>query len=237
MRGRRQRRGRFAPPALALHQRRSDGFLMPLAALVSLLLLLGSLSVQAVSLQGRLRGEAERELQAEEDRLHSAAQLLIARLQLRHACLLPLPMEHWAGAGCAGADELAQLRRGSVLGATWQLLRWQPEASSHPAASAAATPASSAAAPASESAPTAATSTLSTSTMTTSTMTPSTAPPPALPASAPEGSPQPVRLGLELVVAAMDRQPARRAGFSLQLQGPPWRVLELRPLGLRGETP
>jgi len=184
-----------------------------MAALLSLLLLLGSLSVQAVSLQSRLRGEAERELQTAEDRLSSAAQLLIARIQLRHACLLPLPLEQWAGAGCASAGELEQLRRGSVLGTAWQLLRWQPEVSSAPAASAASTPAT--AAP------------------------PMSAPPSALQNPTPTGptpavSTPSARLALELVLPARERQPARRAGFALQLQGPPWRVIELRPLGLRG---
>jgi hypothetical protein len=112
------------------------GFLLPLAAMLSLLLLLGSLSVQAVSLQGRLRGSAEQQLQASEDRLTSAAQLLVARIQLRHACLLPLALEHWAGAGCADAAALEGLRRGEVFGADWQLLRWQPVAAPQGAAAA-----------------------------------------------------------------------------------------------------
>lgn len=106
----------------------SPGFVLPLATLMSLLLLLGSLSVQAVSLQGRLRGVAERELQTAEDQLISAAQLLVGRLQVRHACLLPLPMEQWPAAGCASAEDLAQLRQGSVLGASWRLLHWRPDA-------------------------------------------------------------------------------------------------------------
>lgn len=151
---------------------------------MSLLMLLGSLSVQAVSLQGRLRGAAERELQTSEDLLISAAQVLVARIQLRHACLLPLAQEQWAGAGCASANDLAALRQGAVLGSSWQLLRWQPDGAS-----------------------------------------PMTA------------SPQPPRLSLELALAARGQRPARRAGFAVQLLGPPWRVQELRPLGLRGETP
>lgn len=171
-------------PPEASRGRRSEGFLLPLAAVMSLLLLLGSLSVQAVSLQGRRRGAAERELQAAEDRLISAAQLLVARIQLRHACLLPLPLEHWAGAGCASPSELEQLRRGTVLGFSWQLLRWQPEATSPVAASS-----------------------------------------------------LPQRLRLELALPPGQRQPALRAGFALQWLGPPWRAMELRSLGLRGEAP
>jgi hypothetical protein len=181
--GQRRCTGAGRSPA-ASQGRRSDGFLLPLAALMSLLLLLGSLSVQAVSLQGRRRGAAERELQTAEDRLISAAQLLVARIQLRHACLLPLPLEQWAGASCASAGELEQLRRGTVLGFSWQLLRWQPEMTSPAAVSS-----------------------------------------------------QPQRLRLELALPAQQRQSALRAGFALQWLGPPWRAMELRPLGLQGEAP
>ena len=168
-----------------LHSRLSAptaGFLLPLAAMLSLLLLLGSLSVQAVSLQGRLRSSAERQLQASEDRLDSAAQLLVARIQLRHACLLPLALEQWAGAGCADAADLEQLLRGEMFGADWQLLRWQPVGAAQGAAAAE------------------------------------------------------QRLTLEIGLAAQGQEPSRRAGFELRLAGLPWRVQELRPLGLRGEA-
>jgi hypothetical protein len=166
-----------------LRRQRSAGFLLPLTALLSLLLLLGSLSVQAVSLQGRLRGDSERQMQTSEDQLASAAQLLVARLQERHPCLLPLALEQWAGAGCASASDLAQLRRGEVFDTGWQLLRWQPGPS-------------------------------------------------------PRGTAEPAqqRLTLEIALEARGRAPRRRAGFELRLTGMPWRVLELRPLGLRGEA-
>jgi hypothetical protein len=157
--------------------------LLPLAALMSLLLLLGSLSVQAVSLQGRLRGDSALRLQTSEDQLASAAQLLVARIQLRHACLLPLAMEQWAAAGCASAADLVPLHRGEVFGAGWQLLRWQPLA--HP-----------------EGAATVAEQ----------------------------------RLTLEIALDGRGREPSRRAAFELRLAGLPWRVQELRPLGLRGEA-
>jgi hypothetical protein len=154
--------------------------------MLSLLLLLGSLSVQAVSLQGRLRGSAEQQLQVSEDRLASAAQLLVARIQLHHACLLPLALEQWAGAGCADATDLEQLLRGEVFGADWQLLHWQPVGAAQGAAAAA--------------------------------------------AAAEQ------RLTLEIALAAQGLEPSRRAGFELRLAGLPWRVVELRPLGLRGEA-
>lgn len=150
---------------------------------MALLLLLGSLSVQAVSLQGRLRGDSELQLQTSEDRLASAAQLLVARIHEHHACLLPLALEQWSGAGCASAAELAQLGRGEVFGTAWQLLRWQPDA-------------------------------------------------------APQGTTElpERRLTLEIGLEASGRDPRRRAAYELRLVGLPWRVQELRPLGLQGEA-
>jgi hypothetical protein len=117
---------RLACPADPAPKRRTSGFLLPLTTLLSLLMLLGSLSVHAVSLQGRLRGDSALLLQTREDQLASAAQQLVARIQLRHACLLALPLEQWAGASCASAADLEHLRRGEVFGVGWQLLRWQP---------------------------------------------------------------------------------------------------------------
>lgn len=179
-------RRRFPPRSLLQRPGRqgsSAGFLLPLTTLLSLLMLLGSLSVHAVSLQDRLRGTRELQQQTSEDQLASAAQQLVARIQLRHACLLALPLEQWAGAGCASAADLEPLRRGEVFGVGWQLLRWQPSA------------------------------------------------PPVETAAAAEQ-----RLMLEIGLEARNRQASRRAGFELQLAGLPWRVQELRPLGLRGEA-
>jgi hypothetical protein len=100
---------------------------MPLASLASLLFLLGGLSVQSLGLQGRLQGESQRRQETSEDRLTSAAQMLVAEIQLRHACLLPLPRERWSAAGCATDSELALLAEGTVLGSPWRLRQWQPQ--------------------------------------------------------------------------------------------------------------
>lgn len=180
---RRQRLGRAGATLLPRTRPGSEGFLLPLTTLLSLLMLLGSLSVHAVSLQDRLRGSSELQQQTSEDQLASAAQQLVARIQLRHACLLALPLEQWAGAGCASAADLERLRRGEVFGVGWQLLRWQPGA------------------------PTAGT-------------------------TAAVDQPLTLEIGLE----ARGPQASRRAGFELRLTGLPWRVQELRPLGLRGEA-
>ena len=148
---------------------------------MSLLLLLGSLSVQAVSLQGRLRGEAQLRLQEAEDRLVSAAQILVDRIQRQHACLLSLPLEHWGAAGCLAGTSPEPLQQGEVLGSRWRLVRWQPA-------------------------------------------------PPAAASSDPRQ-----RLSLVLALEPADGGTAVHAAFELRLQGIPWRVRELRSLGLRGE--
>lgn len=148
-----------------------------------MLLLLGSLSVQAVSLQGQRRGAMEQQLRQAEDRLASAAQALVARIQMQHACLLPLERSSWPLAPCAAAADLVALSAGDLLGSPWQLLRWQP---SQPPATAAAAP-----------------------------------------------------LSMELLLAlpAAPGATMQRGAFSLRLVGRPARVLDLRPLGLRGEAP
>ena len=107
--------------------------MLPLAWSVSLLLLLSSLSLQALALQaGSLQAVQQRRRQ-QEDQLMTAAQQLAGRLQRQHACLVLQADRDWATAGCATAAELADLRRGEVEGQPWQLLRYSPGlAASHP---------------------------------------------------------------------------------------------------------
>jgi hypothetical protein len=109
-----------APKLLALQRWQPLGYqhltgdlaMLPLAWSVSLLLLLSSLSLQALALQeGSLQALRERRRQ-QEDQLMTAAQRLAGRLQRRHPCLLTLADGAWAAAGCATADELAALRQG-----------------------------------------------------------------------------------------------------------------------------
>lgn len=105
------------------------GFILPLAIGASLLLLLGSLSVHSVALQGRL-AHASREARAgQEDALAGAAQQLVGQLNLRHACLLSLPLARWSqeGRSCATPQELAALLGdGGGAGSGWRLLDWRP---------------------------------------------------------------------------------------------------------------
>jgi hypothetical protein len=86
--------------------------MLPLAWSVSLLLLLSSLSLQALALQeGSLQALRQRR-RLQEDQLMTAAQRLAGRLQRQHRCLLPLAAGEWDAAGCATAAELGALRQG-----------------------------------------------------------------------------------------------------------------------------
>ena len=103
-------------------------FLVPLASLASLVLLLGCLSMQSVALQNARRLAALARLRQAEDSLMSAAQLLVARLQSQHRCLLPLALARWSAGGCASTSQLSDLARGEVDSVPYQLLAWQPQA-------------------------------------------------------------------------------------------------------------
>lgn len=103
--------------------------MLPLAMGTSLVLLLGSLSAQTVSLQVRLQGIREQQQRQAEDRLASAGQQLLADVQRSHPCLLALPLERWVdlGLACAPAPTITSLRSGQVLGSSYRLVGWRPE--------------------------------------------------------------------------------------------------------------
>ena len=116
--------GNGASPA---RWRGSSGFLLPLASLTALALMLSSLSLLSLALQGRLRLAAEQHLLQSEDLVTSIAQDLVARVQLQHACLLSLPFGRWMEGGCVTATELAALQSGVLHDQRWQLVRWEPD--------------------------------------------------------------------------------------------------------------
>ncbi len=97
--------------------------MLPLSFSVSLLLLLSSLSLQALTLQGRGLQAVQQRRRLLEDQLMAAAQLVAGQLQRQHRCLLPLTDQAWAeaGAACASPAELAALQGGQ----TWRLLRYR----------------------------------------------------------------------------------------------------------------
>lgn len=119
------------------------GFLLPLASLVSLVMLLGCLSMQSMTLQNAERLAALLRLRQAEDSLSSAAQHLVAALQSQHRCLLSLPLEQWSAASCISASQLQGLAQGEVNAMPVQLVDWRPQTSAsqatEPAAAAAAT--------------------------------------------------------------------------------------------------
>ena len=106
-----------------------SGFVLPLALGVSLLLMLSSLSLQTVALQGRLDQMRQAGRGRDEDALVGAAQRLVGELNRRHACLLSLHLSRWPqeGQSCASLpeQEALLLQAGSFGG---RLLAWSPGA-------------------------------------------------------------------------------------------------------------
>ena len=101
--------------------------MLPLSFSVSLLLLLSSLSLQALALQGRSLQVVQQRRRLLEDRLMEAAQQFAGALQRQHRCLLPRADAQWAQAGCAQTEQLAALRQGVAGEQGWQLLHYRPQ--------------------------------------------------------------------------------------------------------------
>ena len=104
-----------------------SGFALPLALMVSLLLLLSSLAMQTMFLQARSRRAVVLELRQAEDQLASAAHLLVGRLQERHPCLLALNLSFWplAGLNCGDIAEITSVISAETQGLRWQVIGWQ----------------------------------------------------------------------------------------------------------------
>jgi hypothetical protein len=108
----------------------ADGAMLPLALAGSLVLLLSSLSLQGMVLQGRhFQFLEQRRFQAE-DRLASAAHLLLAQLEGPFSCLKPLPSSAWVRGflppECPPQLDPEPLRRMTVDGSPVELMRWDP---------------------------------------------------------------------------------------------------------------
>ena len=103
--------------------------MLPLAISASLLLLLGSLSVQSAALQSRLAQVTREEVHQQEDRMVSVGQELVGALNRAHPCLLMLPLASWPreGRSCAASQDLEAMQRGVWGGQAWRLLDWQPQ--------------------------------------------------------------------------------------------------------------
>ncbi|SBO43205.1 conserved exported protein of unknown function [Cyanobium sp. NIES-981] len=109
--------------------------MLPLAATASMVLVLSSLSLQAMALQERSRLAALQRLRSQEDQLMSAAQLVTGRLQRRHRCLLALPASAWGqDASCSPAAALAELLEPATLPDPVRLLHYCPQPGEPPQA-------------------------------------------------------------------------------------------------------
>ena len=104
--------------------------MVPLAMAGSLVLLLSSLSLQGMVLQGRQLQALEGARQRREDRLASAAQVLVARLMGPASCLRPLPSSGWIRGAlppeCPLELDPDALRRSTVDGFAVELIQWDP---------------------------------------------------------------------------------------------------------------
>jgi len=120
--------GAIVPRKSPLPPSQESGFVLPLALGVSMLLLLGSLSLQTVALQGHLDQVSQASRGRDEDALVGAAQRLVGELNRRHPCLLPLPLSRWPqdGQACAGLpQQQALLGVGGSFGG--RLIAWHPD--------------------------------------------------------------------------------------------------------------
>ncbi|MEB3360754.1 MAG: hypothetical protein VKI42_01365 [Synechococcaceae cyanobacterium] len=105
-----------------------NGFALPLALVVALLLLLSSLAMQTMILQVRSRRAVVLELRQAEDRLASAAHQLVGRLRERHPCLFGLNLAAWsvAGLSCGDSAEILGLIEAEAHGLAWTVIDWRP---------------------------------------------------------------------------------------------------------------
>ena len=104
----------------------SKGFALPLALTTSALLLLSSLSLQALALHARLRSSQALATAQTRDAEQSVAMAFQQHAVGAHACLLALPSSEWdLSAGCPGLNP-ALLQSGRVADHDWQLLDWLP---------------------------------------------------------------------------------------------------------------
>ena len=107
------------------------GFVLPLALSASVVLLLGSVSIYTLSLQGRLRLNVLRRRELAADQLRSAAQAFAAAARGPESCLLQWASMDWSAVfpQCSRSDS-SELTSGVVGEISWFLLDWQPSTSS-----------------------------------------------------------------------------------------------------------
>jgi hypothetical protein len=101
------------------------GFMLPLAVLMTLVLLLGSLSVQGVALQRQMSNSILLKRRAQEDGLASSAQAVAGALQLSGDCLIQKDYSRWRNQNCYSAN--SSYLTGSIAGGTYTVTDYQYE--------------------------------------------------------------------------------------------------------------
>lgn len=99
------------------------GFMLPLAVLMSLVLLLGSLSVQGVVLQRQISDSILLKSRAQDDGLASSAQVVAGALQLSGSCLLNKDYRKWNDEKCYDAN--SSYLTGSIADGKYQVTNYQ----------------------------------------------------------------------------------------------------------------
>jgi len=110
---------------------RDDGFVLPLAMGVALLLVLSSLSLQTLALQSHGLAAASERLRRVEDDLASAAHDLVGELNAGHRCLLSEPLPGWdpLAAPCPAPQSLTGARSLATPAVDYRLIAWTPSES------------------------------------------------------------------------------------------------------------
>jgi hypothetical protein len=90
-----------------------------MAVLVTLILLLGSLSVQGVMLQRQMSESISLMRRVREDAIASSAQVVAGALQQKGACLLQKSWQQWNTQGCYG--DMAPALNGSMAGGSYRV--------------------------------------------------------------------------------------------------------------------
>jgi len=99
------------------------GFMLPLAVLMTMVLLLGSLSVQGVALQRQMSESILLKSRVKDDGLASSAQVVAGALRLSGSCLIEEDYSRWSNQDCYSAN--SSYLTGSIAGGTYQVTDYQ----------------------------------------------------------------------------------------------------------------
>jgi hypothetical protein len=93
--------------------------MLPLAVLMTMVLLLGSLSVQGVALQRQISDSILLKSRVKDDGLASSAQVVAGALQLTGSCLIKKDYRKWDDEKCYSTN--SPYLTGSISGGTYQV--------------------------------------------------------------------------------------------------------------------